>query len=187
MQPRARTIWLAAIALSVLALIACGGLALLTPGAVGANRGGTAPAELAEARSRWAARAFTDYHLEVEDHRCKQVYDVRADRVRNIEPNRCDAYPRTVDELFTLIERDNTKSLACVIQGCTCDDFIYVDAEFDPALGYPRSILVRIIARPNWQHPDFWERAIEQQRFPDCKQLTEGSKLIQVLSLKPLP
>lgn len=141
--------------------------------------------ERAEAEQRWARRPFGHYRLEISDKRCPQRIEIRNERVVRVDPNRCDAPPRSITDLFDLIRRDETVSYPCILAGCICDDIIRVRASYDPQLGYPTRIIVRIRAEPNWRHPDFWRALWRHKRIPSCDALAEGSKLIQVLTLTP--
>ncbi len=141
--------------------------------------------EREQAERRWALRPFGSYHLDITDKRCLQQIEVRNERVARVAPNRCDAPPRTVSDLFALIQRDGSVSHACILQGCACDDIIRVQASYDPTLGYPARMIVRIRAEPNWRAPAFWQRAWADGRLPRCDGLAEASKIIEVLQITP--
>lgn len=177
--------WLARRALVVLAalLLSCAGL-----GAVVAQTSSRADdTALQQAEARWATRSFGNYELRLRDKGCLQVIEVRAERVVDVQPNRCEPPPRSVTDLFTLIKRDGTLSTSCILMGCACDDVLLVRALYDQALGFPTTIEVRVAARPNWQHPDYWGKLIEQRRAPDCGALPVGSKVIVIESVTPHP
>jgi Family of unknown function (DUF6174) len=141
--------------------------------------------EMHAAERRWASRQFGNYHLHIADKRCPQQIEVRNERVVKVAPNRCDAPPRTISDLFTLIRRDGTIAQECIFRGCICDDIIRVNAVYDDSLGYPSRILVRMTAEANWRHPEFWQKAWQTKRLPSCDAMMEGSKIIQVLEIKP--
>lgn len=142
--------------------------------------------ELAAAERLWAQRTFGHYQLDLADKRCLQRIEVRNERVVKVAPNRCEAPPRAIGDLFALIRRDGQISQPCIYLGCVCDDVLRVQASYDAQLGYPAHILVRIRAEPNWRHPQFWQRAWRDRRLPNCDGLQEGSKLIQVMRLQPV-
>ncbi|HWQ13218.1 MAG TPA: DUF6174 domain-containing protein [Roseiflexaceae bacterium] len=180
--PRRPRLLRRALLLCATALAACAGL-----GAVIAH---TAPraeaAELEQAERRWAARTFTHYRLKLRDKGCLQTIEVRDEQVMEVAPNRCEPPPRTVTDLFTLIRRDGKVSAPCIALGCACDDVLTVRASYDRALGFPTLIEVRVAARPNWQHPDYWAEMLEDRKLPDCSILAEGSKIIRVDSITPI-
>jgi hypothetical protein len=171
------------------ALLLCAG-AVLACAVLGVAIAQTAPrahaAELVQAEARWAARPFRHYELRVRDKGCLQVIEVRDERVVGVATNRCEPPPRSVTDLFTLIRRDGTVSVPCIAVGCACDDVIRVQAVYDTALGYPSLIDVRVSARPNWRHPDYWAETLEKRRLPDCSILPEGSKEIRVDAVTPI-
>ena len=142
--------------------------------------------ELNEAERRWSLRQFGSYHLELTDKRCPQKIDVRNERVIRVAPNRCDAPPRSITDLFTLIRRDGSVAQECIFRGCICDDVIRIEATYDAQLGYPSKILVRIKAHANWRHPDFWKKAWQTKSLPSCDAMVEGSKVIQVVAMTPV-
>lgn len=142
--------------------------------------------ELAQAEQRWNMRPFGHYRLIIRDKNCEQRIEVRNERILDVSPNRCEAPPRTISDLFTLIRRDGSISTRCITLGCMCDDVIRVSARYDPELGYPQQIIVRIKAEPNMLHADFWKRAVSQRALPSCDVLAEGSKLIRIVSITPV-
>ena len=116
---------------------------------------------------------------------CEQDVTVDGTHIVASSSTICGLRGRTIDELFSLIERDQTVTYTCVANGCSCDDVMSVRASYDPQLGYPTAIEVRISARPNPTHPDFWRHLWAMWSLPRCS-LVEGSKLIRVVTLKPL-
>jgi hypothetical protein len=141
--------------------------------------------ELADAEQRWALRPFGHYQLKVSDKNCPQQIEIRNERVLNVAPNRCDAPPRTITNLFEMIRRDGSVSYSCIYQGCICDDVIHIQAIYDQSLGFPSWILVRIRAEPNWRHPEFWAAAWKTKQLPSCDGMAVGSKIIQVMTITP--
>jgi len=161
--------------------LACAGLGLFAWRVPGAEA-----AELARAEARWATRPFSAYHLTLRDKSCIQQIEVSGERIVRTQPNRCEPPPRAVTDLFTLIRRDGTVSARCIALGCACDDVMSIEATYHPSLGYPEQIVVRVNAQPNWQHLDFWAYLAERRAVPHCN-LAEGSKLIRILALTPIP
>jgi hypothetical protein len=138
------------------------------------------------AEARWRARPFAAYVMSMEELNCGLDVEVRDERVvRTSLWNRCQRDARTVSELFALVRRNGDTGARCITQGCACDDRIWVDAEFDAALGFPRRIAVRIAAEPNWLHPDTWRYLAANGRPPACAMM-QGDKLIRVLALTPV-
>jgi hypothetical protein len=169
------------LSLAGVLLLICGGATLLlTPSAEGAG-----DAELAAARARWAARPFTSYRMVIVDLRCRMQIEVAGERVVSTTPSNCPQGSRSVDELFQLIERDGTVGIACAYSNCSCDDVYHIRAHFDPQLGFPLRIEVRLTPTPNWRHPDYWAESFERRTLLRCDQV-EGSKEIVVESLTPL-
>ncbi|HWQ14424.1 MAG TPA: DUF6174 domain-containing protein [Roseiflexaceae bacterium] len=163
-------------------------LALACPLAALAAYGPLSPRAraLAAAEARWRARPFAAYVMSLEELNCGLDVEVRDERVvRAALWSRCQRDARTVSELFALVRRDGARGARCITQGCACDDRLRVDAEFDPALGYPRRIEVRVAAEPNWLHLDTWRYMAANGRPPACAMM-QGDKLIRVLALTPL-
>ncbi|MFO7167413.1 MAG: hypothetical protein DIU80_005225 [Chloroflexota bacterium] len=171
------------------ALLGCGALLMLCAG-LGVFAARAAPsasaAELEQAQLRWSERPFVHYRLLLRDKRCLQDIEVLHERVVDVEPNRCEPPPRTISDLFTLIRRNGEISTPCIALGCACEDVITVRAEYDARLGHPTRIEVRVTARPNWRHPDYWSYLVRRRRLPDCNMLAEGSKRIEVVSITPI-
>ena len=170
-------------------LLACGALLLLCGSlavvALQPARSANA-AEVAQAEALWASRSFSHYRLILRDKRCVQDIEVRNERIVKTQPNRCEPPPRTITDLFTLIKRNEQISTPCIAHGCACEDVIRVSARYDPTLGYPAAIEVRVKARPNWRHMDYWKYVVNRRKMPDCDILAEGSKRISIVSLTPL-
>jgi hypothetical protein len=143
-------------------------------------------AERASAERRWAQRQFSHYRIDVRDKGCIQSIEVHHTSVFSVAPNRCDGTARSVDELFDYIQRDGTVSQPCIYHGCACDDVIYIAASYDEQLGYPRRMIVRIRAEPNWRRLDVWRNLILFQRMPGCSQLMDGSKVVEVVTITPI-
>jgi Family of unknown function (DUF6174) len=141
---------------------------------------------LLAAERRWAARSFGHYQLQIEDKRCPQNIEIRNERIIKVAPNRCDAPPRAISDLFTLIRRNGSVAQECIYRGCICDDVINVHATYDQQLGYPSRILVRMTATANWRHPEFWQKAWQTKRLPSCDAMMVGSKIIQVMQITPI-
>lgn len=106
----------------------------------------TSASQLAEARSRWAARPFTRYRLIVERSDglsgvCDYAIEVTGQAVTTVSHNTCVEPPETVDGLLGWIERTNANP-PCGPNGCACDGPILAQADYDAQLGYPREIVV---------------------------------------------
>lgn len=172
------------ILISIIALIlligSCTTYSLLRPESPWAR----AQARLS-AEQRWSQRSFGNYHLELTDKHCLFSMDIHNERIQKIEPQRCEAPPRSITDLFTLIKRDGQISQPCIYLGCACDDRIYVDAQYHTNLGYPQHITVYIRAEPNYWHSAYWQYVWNRRQAPPCDNLMEGSKLIEVLSVQP--
>jgi hypothetical protein len=179
---RRRRLLRTVLLLCVGALVACAGI-----GAVIAQTAPSAEAaELEQAERRWAARSFNHYRLKLRDKGCLQTIEVRDERVVNVAPNRCEPPPRSITDLFALIRRGGKVSAPCIALGCACDDVLTMHAVYDRTLGFPTLIEVRVAARPNWRHPDYWTELLDKRKLPDCSILAEGSKVIRIDSVAPI-
>lgn len=165
-------------------LVGCAALIGITLIAFSGNTRQDTRRTLSEARARWAARPFVRYQMHVQDI-CEQDITVEGTRVIQSSRTRCGLRGRTIDDLFKLIERDETVSYSCVANGCTCDDVISVQASYDLQFGYPTAIKVRVEARPNPAHADFWRQMWHTWRIPRCA-VMDGAKTIRVMTLQPL-
>lgn len=165
------------------ALLSCVLLALVLPQAPPDER----VRERTAAEARWAARPFARYRLVLQDRFCHQDVEIHGDQVVTVFRNTCEHPAWTIADLFRLIARDQTVSIPCIAMGCACDDILTVRATYDPTLGYPQTIRVRVHATPNWRHPDYWKRAWMMKSLPNCDVLMDGSKTIKVHALTPLP
>lgn len=173
-------VWLAG--LSIIILLSCGALGF----ASSAHKLMRAR-ELEESERRWARRPFSAYSIEIEDHHCTQIVSIRNEKVESVTDwMRCEGNARTITDLFALIRRDGEPGARCITQGCACDDRINVRASYDPELGYPREVYIRIAPVPNWRHLDYWTYLARHLRPPTCEYMA-GDKLIAVHALIPVP
>jgi Family of unknown function (DUF6174) len=143
--------------------------------------------ELSAARSRWAARPFSHYRMELAYGRsgyCKQSIEIAADHVVAILQNTCTEPPPTVEQLFDRIERDLvTINGHCGPNGCACDGTIVVSASYDTRLGYPLSKHVDLDPAARWRFPEYWERQLSGG-YCSYRELTRD--IITVESLTPM-
>lgn len=178
------------------------GTALLISGivAVGVAPNLLAQQELARAQSRWAAREFKRYRMVVETDNgfsegCRQEIEIENEKVINVfqdckKPGSFVAQPTlTITDLFNQLEKHISKT-ECGPNGCSCDGVISADVSYDPQLGYPRQIelkLKRLNFVELWMHPQGRRGAIGMLRGGPCTLIGFVGHKIKVLSLKPSP
>jgi Family of unknown function (DUF6174) len=164
-----------------------GGLLLLIGGALMFWRFSLSGLELSAARSRWAARQFSHYRLDLAYGRsgyCKQSIEIVSDRIVAILQNTCAEPPPTVEQLFDRIERDLVKiNGRCGPNGCACDGTIVVSASYDPRLGYPLSKGVDLDRATRWRFPEYWQRWFSGG-YCSFRELSRD--IITVVSLTPM-
>jgi hypothetical protein len=139
------------------------------------------------ARSRWAARPFSHYRMELSYGQagyCKQSIEIAADHVVAVLQNTCGVPPPTVDELFDRIERDLVRlNGRCGPNGCACDGTIVVSASYDARLGYPLSKQVELNPASRWRFPEYWQQWFSGG-YCSFRELTRDT--INVVSLTPM-
>ena len=145
-----------------------------------------------EAQRRWAARPFANYRVEVQAEyigiQCVQEIESAGERLRRIVRNDCRTawFPHmTVARLFE-ISAGLEHPAPCFItsQVCSCYRVRAGEIAYDPQLGYPRSIAYRRTIYPNLLHIDYWRRAWQDGRLPECGPISPVVR-ITVASLRP--
>lgn len=121
------------------------------------------------ARALWEGRPFRDYRLVVKDGDCTYDVVVRQGQVTGSYRDSCNLRARTIETLFLVAEGDGTTTPVCGVRGCICTTYIRVYADFDPALGYPRSLIIEATLRPNWRHQDFWRNVLAERSAALCR------------------
>jgi hypothetical protein len=174
-----RHIWLAA--LCALALSGCA----------------TADRQHTAALQRWQAQPIAHYRLNTDEmvnrYSCAQVVEVRDERIVNIISNNCQQPSLwTVGWLFRRAEKADRASDGCALGvpgvGCVCRIAVEAQVEYDPALGFPRSITIRQIWSPAWQRPGYWFYIARNLALPNCTPPFSGSVwAVFVRDLRPLP
>lgn len=176
--------------------------ALLISGivAVGVAPSLLAQQELARAKSRWAARDFNRYRMVVETDNgfsgiCRQDVEIQNEKVINVfqdckKPGSFVEQPTlTITDLFNQLEKYSSKT-ECGPNGCSCDGVISTDAIYDPQLGYPRQIevkLKRLSFVELWMHPQTRPGAMAMLRGGACTLIGFDGRKFKVLSLTPSP
>ena len=173
-------IWLATIC--ALALIGCGA---------------TANRQHLAAIQRWQAQPIAHYRLVTDEvvnrYSCAQVVEVRDERIVSIISNNCQQPSLwTVSWLFRRAETADRAFDGCALSfpgvGCVCRDAVEAQVEYDPALGFPRSILIRQTWATAWQRPGYWFYIARYLALPDCTPPFSGSGwALLVRDLRPLP
>jgi hypothetical protein len=139
---------------------------------------------LAEARARWAQRDFEAYQITVvsgppmtigrqETYTGKRRFDPMA-------------------HYFELIEshpHDNDPRCAALRLECILPVTRRVQVDYDPHLGYPRTINLSATSHPDWLNPDFWAMLWQTGMWRECPSLTctFTNPLIITIEVTPLP
>ncbi|MDW8212431.1 MAG: hypothetical protein RMJ55_02650 [Roseiflexaceae bacterium] len=121
------------------------------------------------ARALWDQRPFRDYRLVVEDGDCTYDVVVRQGQITGSYRDSCNLRARTIETLFLVADGDGTVTPVCGMRGCVCETHIRVHADYDPALGYPRSLIIEATLRPNWRHQDFWRGVLTEYSTALCR------------------
>jgi hypothetical protein len=137
-----------------------------------------------QARARWNARPFSNYRLVAQDGQCTYNVLVRKGQVNAGLSDGCVFRARTVDTLFTIIERNRQLNAVCGPRGCLCQILTRVQASYHPELGYPTEIRIAAELYPNWSNPDVWRTMLATGRSPECG--AASGRSIQVLAVEPL-
>jgi Family of unknown function (DUF6174) len=163
---------------------------LLGAGGLGWRLGG-ARIELEQARQRWEARPFRNYRIEVEQRlgtSCRYAVEVRDERITSVTYNSCSQLiwwrDLPVLPMGALFTRLATAAGTCGPDGCRCDGVVLLAADYDPALGYPRTAQLRAEPTMRWLHPAYWRELASPPR-PCSRSYVELD--LKVVSLTPLP
>ena len=180
-----RSTRLSLLAVAVLLIASCGLLAAQSwPEHSAARR--------LEAQRRWAARPFADYRVmvraEYSGNRCAQEIESAGERLHRIVRNDCRAAwfsLMTVARLFE-ISAGLDRPAPCYVaaQICSCYRVRVGAVTYDPQLGYPRNVAYRRQIYPNLLHIDYWRRAWQTGRLPECGPISPVVR-ITVASLRP--
>lgn len=156
--------------------------------------------KLAKAQSRWAARDFKRYRMVVETDNgfsevCRQEVEIENEKVINVVQD-CkksgsfvEQPTQTITDLFNELEKYSSKT-ECGPNGCSCDGVISADTSYDPQLGYPRQIelkLKRLNFVEQWMHPQRRREAIAKLRGGSCTLIGFVGRKFKVVSLTPSP
>jgi hypothetical protein len=143
--------------------------------------------ELASARSRWAARSFSEYRLVIEDDngQCHQNVAIQDETIVTRFQNDCRFQPRTVTNLFRLIEAIQPSTYRCVDYGCACDTVMSVRTAYDARFGYPTEITFQWNVKANWRNVDYWKYTWSTGHPPPCR-VSNYRRTTSVLSLTPI-
>ncbi|HEY9612477.1 DUF6174 domain-containing protein [Allocoleopsis sp.] len=176
--------------------------ALLISGivAVGVAPNLLAQQELAKAQSRWAERDFKRYRMVVETDSgfsqvCRQDVEIENEKVINVfqdckKPGSFVEQPTvTITDLFNELEKYTAKT-ECGPNGCSCDGVISADVSYDPQLGYPRQIELKLKQFnfvEQWMHPQARRGAIAKLQGGGCTLIGFVGHKIKVLFLTPSP
>jgi hypothetical protein len=136
----------------------------------------------AEAIARWQAREFSAYRILIEEGNCTTDYVVRDERVAWAFEAPCGrGQARSITNLFAMIDQGPSPR-ACVGPSCACRWVTTVDVDYDRVLGYPRTIVIRTTAWPNWLGGAYWSDLASSRANP-CSAMSE--RVVRVKSLTP--
>lgn len=174
------SLWLGLVSLWTLGLAACG------------------PADQrAAALQRWQSQPVQHYILSTREfigaHECTQMVEIRDEQVVKIMSLSCElASIWTVGWLFRSADQAQQEQDVCAQPapgaGCVCRLVPNVQVEYDPLLGYPRSIVVRQTWVAAWQRLDYWAYLARNWAPPNCTAPSvKPSWDLFVRDLRPLP
>lgn len=150
-------------------------------------------AVLSAAEQRWEGRGFANYRIVVQVERsgvaCTQELEVRGNRQPFAVRDTCGSSwfsQLSVPRLFDYSTRV-AQAPTCYpsSQLCPCQQLRVGRVVYDPQLGYPSLIDYERRVRPNIISLDYWRRAWDQRKLPNCDPGTRNIR-ITVLSLKPV-
>jgi hypothetical protein len=138
------------------------------------------------AEQRWAARGFDGYRIVSRLGECMQRGEFQGERVVSIERRDCLDSIRTVESLFSLIERIESWGLGrprCAPSGCVCRERRAITAVYDEQLGYPRAVRLHKFRSVDWlallRYPTAYPAALDCANPPVIE-------LLKVFELEPL-
>lgn len=176
--------WLRLYGLACVALVLC-------------SCGAAADQRRTEALQRWQARPVAHYQLSTHETLgrldCAQTVEVRDEAIVKILANSCQQPSLwTVGWLFRYADRSQQLADRCSLSiagiGCVCNTVVDVQAEYDPALGVPRSLVRRNTWVAAWQRLGFWVYLAQHLAPPNCTSpFNPPSWVVQVRDFRPLP
>lgn len=166
------------IGAALLVLFSGGGLLAIT-----SAPGKATPAqERVAALGRWQSRDFNAYRMVLEDGNCTTDYVIRNEHVAWAFEAPCGrGQARSVSNLFALIEHGGSARV-CVGVNCTCQWVTTVSVDYDAALGYPQTIVIRTAVWPNWRSGSYWSELTSTWSNP-CDAVSE--RVVRVRELTP--
>jgi hypothetical protein len=164
------------------------GIAAVGCGAVVFLQWPTPARNLATAEARWAARPFVRYRMVVESGPACQLDVMVQDEqvVDTFHRSACGHPARSVNDLFSLIERNKPVDRPCTLYKCACRLSITVYASYDDQWGYPQRVAVWSQQEDNWLNSDYWQYVLMFGKLPGCAR-TSDAEIVRVLSLTPAP
>ena len=149
------------------------------------------------ALQRWQAQPIAHYRLNTREmvagHGCAQVVEVRDEQLVNLIADTCQQPSLwTVSWLFRYAEKAQQVAERCALAvpgvGCVCRDAVDVQVEYDPALGFPRSITIRQTWSAAWQRLGYWVYLARHLAPPNCTPpFNDPGRVVLVRELRPLP
>jgi hypothetical protein len=146
---------------------------------------------------RWQTQPVAHYRLVTDElvnsYSCAQAVEVRDEQIVMIDSNNC-LQPSlwTVDWLFRRADKAGQAFDGCALSvpgvGCVCRDAVEAQVEYDPARGFPRSIIIHHTWAAAWQRPGYWFYAARYMALPNCTpSLSSSVWAVRVRELRPLP
>ena len=171
----------------MLAMLGFGAVALSLAFAVPLFSKLALPSDLELAKGRWSAATLRHYRLvTLSGEPCRLDVEVRDERVVEVlHEDACSHPARTVTTLFNAVERAVSPLYTCAPPSCACRHIITVYAKYDPQLGYPEKVAVRVQREPNWRAQAFWRYLWTARRLPNCA-WASNADIVNVLALTPL-
>jgi hypothetical protein len=174
-----RRVFLVGAVLLVASLAASGAFGLRAPSAVARTE------SWEQAQRRWEARTFRHYRMVAQAPSwCQMDLEIADERVVKVYQNTCPSPPQSVTELFGLVAQLNGEAdrVYCAPDGCECTEQRFASAEYDPELGFPRTIGLRRVRATNW--PELWHHLLTHG-LPNCLNPLD-TDVVKVISLQPL-
>ena len=145
-----------------------------------------------DAQRRWTERQFANYRVAVRveywGNVCSQDIESTGENLHRIVRNDCRLSwlsLMTVARLFEISEGlEHPTPCYVASQTCSCYRVRTGEIDYDPQLGYPRTIAYRREIYPNLVHADYWRRVWQTRRLPECGPISPVVR-ITVTSLRP--
>lgn len=146
---------------------------------------------------RWQSQPIAHYSLHTREvvggKPCAQIVEVRDEQIVRVINNTCQ-HPNlwTISWLFIFVAKSRTPVDRCALLdpagGCVCRDDIDLQVEYEPARGYPSTIIARQTWRADWQGLGYWWYAARHLALPSCAPpFNDPGRRVVVRAFTPLP